>query len=116
MLELTVIWDSAVSEIFAVKCCSFKLLDQNLEVLVRNTGDHPVGVPSHLDLVAESGTRRVANLIPQGEQTIEPGQSVAFYCYLDEPVWEASRELVMYDAAGNAYCEALHPPAEAPGA
>lgn len=103
MLEITIIMDSPMQDIFAVKCCSFKLLDQNLEVLVRNTGKEPVKVPSRLDLEGEAGTRRVDNLMPQGDQPIAPGQSVAFYCYIDDPVWEAARTLVMYDTDGTAY-------------
>lgn len=109
MLELTIIWDSAVQEIFAVKCCSFKLLDQNLEVLVRNTGSEPVTVPSHLDLVLDGETRRIDNLIPQGDQVIQPGQSIAFYCYLDETVFEAAKTLILFDSEGNPYRKAVNP-------
>ena len=108
MLDITVIWDSAVCDIFAVKCCSFKLLDQNFEVMLKNTGDRPVKVHSHLDLVADAETRRIRNLMPQGVQTVEPGESVSFYCDLDETVWEESREIVVYDTEGNEYREVLH--------
>ncbi len=108
MLEITVIWDSAVCDIFAVKCCSFKLLDQNFEVMLKNTGDFPVTVQSHLDLVGDTETRRIRNLMPQGEQTVAPGESVSFYCDLDETVFAESRELVIYDAEGKEHREVLH--------
>jgi len=106
-LKIQVITDSPMQDIFAVKCCSFKLLDQNLEVIVTNTGDTPVRVRSHFDVIGPWGTNRIENLIPQGDPVIEPDCSTSFYCYLDEVRQSEMKAIVMHDADGMTYREAL---------
>ncbi len=47
MLEIRPIMNSAMEEILAFKtCCGLKMFDQNLEILIRNTGNDPVTIPS----------------------------------------------------------------------
>ncbi len=41
--------------------------------------------------------------MPPGDQRIDPGQTVAFYCFMDETMWDASRHMVFYDGEGNEY-------------
>ena len=104
MLEIRPIMNSAVEEIFAFKgCCGIRSIDQNLEIQLRNVGDRPVVVPSHFVLKGKSGSQRIENLMPHGEQRIAPGDIKAFYCYLDDAAWDAAEELIFYDSEEHEY-------------
>lgn len=104
MLEIRAIMNSSVEEIFNFKtCCGLRIFDQNLEILVRNRGTQPVEVPGYFDLQGEFGSYRVDTLIPSGIQRIMPGEIMAFYCTMDEEIWNASKHLVFYDQEGRKY-------------
>jgi hypothetical protein len=104
MLEIRAIMNSPVEDILGFKtCCGLRAFDQNLEIHVKNRGDRPVIVPSHFDLKGQAGEHRVANLMPHGDQRIEPEEIKAFYCSMDETQWKAARQMVFYDTEGNSY-------------
>jgi hypothetical protein len=104
VLEVRVNMNSSVEDVLAFKtCCNLKLSDQNLEILIENKGTTPVVVPSYFDLEADDETIRIQTLIPSGDQTIPPGETIAFYCQMDEAVWQKSKRLVMFDSEGNRY-------------
>jgi hypothetical protein len=105
MLKIQVIMNSPVEEILAFRtCCSLKMFDQNLEVHVTNHGVAPVTVPSYFDIEGESGFRqRVDTLTPPGEHRLEAGEIIAFYCYMDEMLWNRGRRIVFYDSESNEY-------------
>ena len=104
MLEIRFIMNSAVEDIFAFKtCCGLKLFDQNLEIHLTNRGVTPVVVPSRFDLETPEGVRRVDNLMPPGDLRIEPGEIKAFYCSMDETLWNRAGKAVFYDREGNRY-------------
>lgn len=104
MLEIRFLMNSAVEDIFAFKtCCGLKIFDQNLEIHLTNRGQTPITVPSYFDLETPEGLRRVDHLMPPGDLRIEPGEIKAFYCSMDETLWEKSRGLVFYDIEGNRY-------------
>jgi len=42
-------------------------------------------------------------LMPPGELQIQPGETRAFYCEMEERLWEAAEEVVFYDLEGNRY-------------
>jgi len=104
MLEIRAIMNSSAEEILAFKtCCSLNVWDQNLEIQVRNNGSRPVTVPSCFDLEGDDGSKRIENLMPNGEQKIEPGRFISFYCFMDEEVWNQAKRLVFFDTEGNTY-------------
>lgn len=105
MLEFRAIMNSSIEEILAFKtCCSlFRVFDQNLEIHVTNHGDFPVTVRSGFDLVGEHGVTHVQTVTPPGEHQIHPGEIKAFYCYMDETLWERSHQMIFRDAEGNRY-------------
>jgi len=105
MLNIRIIMNSPVEDILAFKtCCSLKMFDQNLEVHVTNRGAAPVTVPSYFDLQGERGFhQRIDTLTPPGEQQIGAGEIIAFYCYMDEALWNRSRRMVFHDSEGNEY-------------
>jgi hypothetical protein len=104
MLEIRFLMNSAVEEIFAFKtCCGLKLFDQNLEIHLTNRGRTPVLVPSHFDLEIPEGVQRFDHLLPAGDLRIEPGEIKAFYCSMDETLWERAGKVVFYDREGNSY-------------
>ena len=104
MLEIRVNMNSSVEDVLAFKtCCNLKLSDQNLEILVKNQGATPLTVPSYFDLESDDGTLRIQTLIPSGNQTIPPGETIAFYCQMDETLWQKSNRLTMFDAENNRY-------------
>lgn len=109
-LTIKTFMNSAVEDVLAFRtCCSLKVFDQNLEVHIKNSGDRDLKVPSYFDLTGEFGTRRVDTLLPHGEQALAPGQTIAFYCTMDEKQWEQAREMVFYDSRGNAYSTDIKP-------
>ena len=104
MLEIRPIMNTPTEEIFEFRsCCNIRAFDQNLEILVTNRSDHTVGVPSYFDLKTEQESRRIETLMPHGEQRIRPGETIAFYCTMDEKQWNAAQRMVFYDNQGNPY-------------
>lgn len=96
--------NSSVEEILAFKtCCGLKAWDQNLEIQMKNNGDRPVIVPSYFDLEGDDGVKRIDTLMPNGEQRIEPGRFMSFYCFMDEQVWNQAKRLIFFDTEGNRY-------------
>jgi len=94
--------NSAVEEIFAFKtCCGMRVFDQNLEILITNQNAYPVHVQSHLDLHDPSGSHRVENLMPHGTQKIASGETIAFYCTMDESLWAGTEKIVFHDTEGK---------------
>lgn len=104
MLTITANMNSEVADIFAFKtCCGMHAFDQNLEILVKNTGNRTMVVPSYMDLRTEQGAHRITTLMPSGDLRIPPGEIKAFYCTMDDVLWNAASELVLYDLEANAY-------------
>jgi hypothetical protein len=104
MLEIRFIMNSAVEDILAFKtCCGLKMFDQNLEIQLTNRGRATVVVPSHFDLESPEGVKRVDHLVPHGDLRIEPGEIKAFYCCMDENLWNKAGKVVFYDREGNRY-------------
>ena len=102
MLEIRVYMNSSVEEVLNFKtCCGPRAFDQNLEIHLANKGTDPVVIPSYCDLEGDSGSYRVRTLMPQGDQTIPPGDMIAFYCMMDEDRWNKARRIVFYDTRGN---------------
>ncbi len=104
MLEIRPIMNTPTEEIFEFRsCCNIRVFDQNLEILVTNRSDRTVAVPSYFDLTTEQESRRIETLMPHGEQRIGPGETIAFYCTMDEKQWNAAQRMVFYDNEGNPY-------------
>jgi hypothetical protein len=104
MLEIRPIMNSSAEEILAFKtCCGLNAWDQNLEIQVTNSGRKPVVVLSHFDLEGTEGVARVGTLMPNGEQRIEPGRFISFYCFMDEQQWNRAKRLIFFDSEGNTY-------------
>jgi len=105
MLQIRVIMNSAVEEVFNFKTgCCLRLFDQNLEIQLENRRPHPVVIPSYFDLEDGSGgVHRIDTLMPAGHQQIAPGDIKAFYCQMDEQLWKRSKALTFYDDKGNIY-------------
>ena len=97
-LVIHAIMNSAMEDIINFKtACCFKLSDQNLEIHVENSGQVPVTVPSYFDLEGKQGVTRIDTLFPPGQHQILPGEKKAFYCMVDEEIWNNSRKLIFYD-------------------
>ena len=104
MLHIHPIMNSPVEEIFSFKtCCGMKAFDQNLEIHLENRGTRPVEVPSYFDLKSPSGLHRIDTLMPHGVQQILPGETKAFYCYMDEGLGEKAQQMIFYDTQENTY-------------
>jgi hypothetical protein len=104
MLEIRLIMNSAVEDILSFKtCCGLKMFDQNLEIHLINRGPSPVVVTSCFDLETPEGARRIDNLMPPGDMQIEPGEIKAFYCCMDENLWNKAGKVVFCDREGNRY-------------
>ncbi len=101
MLDVKIIMNSAMEEVLGFKCCG--LPNQNLEMHIRNIGDHPVTVSGSFDLENEKETLSCNHLFPPWEQTIPPKEAVAFYCSMDESVWDRYQTLTISDTEGHVY-------------
>jgi len=98
------IMNSSVEEIFAFKtCCGMRVFDQNLEIQITNQKDYPVYVQSYFDLLGRCGSHRMETLMPQGTQKIAPGETMAFYCTMDESLWAKAEKIVFHDTDGQEY-------------
>jgi hypothetical protein len=104
MITIRPIMNSAVEEIFAFKtCCGLKVFDQNLEIHMTNLGVAPVRIQGYFDLALPSGVHRVETLFPPGELLIAPGEIRAFYCTMDETLWEDAESMTFRDTDGRNY-------------
>ena len=102
MLAIKPIMNSSFEDVLAFKtCCGLKVTDQNLEILVTNEGNRPVTVVSRFDLELDGETKSFANLLPQPNQKILPGEIKAFYSQMDEELWKRARRLVLFDSEGG---------------
>jgi len=101
MLDVKVIMNSCMEEVLGFKCCG--LPDQNLEMHIRNTGAYPVTVYGTFRLENETETLTCSHLFPPWEQTIPPGAATAFYCSMDESIWNRYQTLIISDKEGNTY-------------
>jgi hypothetical protein len=98
------IMNSSVEEIFAFKtCCGIRMFDQNLEIQITNQSDYPVYVQSYFDLLYPAGSHRVETLMPHGTQRLEPGETIAFYCTMDESLWARAEKIIFHDIEGKEY-------------
>ena len=105
------IMNSSVEEIFAFKtCCGARVFDQNLEIHVTNQNDYPVYVQSYFDLLDPSGVHRVETLMPHGTQRIASGETIAFYCTMDEGLWARAEKIIFHDTEGEEHSLELRSP------
>jgi hypothetical protein len=108
MLKIHCIMNSAVEDVLAFKtCCGLKMFDQNLEIHLTNQGHVPVTVLSYCDLETDQGTNRINTLTPPGEHHLQPEEIMAFYCSMDETLWEKARLLTFFDKEGNRYSASI---------
>lgn len=104
MLQFKINMGSSVEQVLNFKtCCSLVVQDANLEILVTNTGSSSVEVMSRFDLITAAGVRAFASVFPPGSLRIDPSETKAFYCQMEESVWSEAVELVFRDAGGNGH-------------
>lgn len=100
--------NSSVEDILAFKtCCGLKMFDQNLEIHLTNLGKSTLTVPSYCDLETGGETKRITTLTPPGEHPLKPGELMAFYCSLDDALWQQARSITFYDKEGRRYTTSL---------
>jgi hypothetical protein len=103
-LQISAIMNSPVEDIFGFKtCCGMRVFDQNLEIQITNGSQKMVRIPSYFDLKDAFASERIETLMPHGEVPVAPGETIAFYCTMDENRWKRAKELVFYDTEGNSY-------------
>ena len=107
MLKIKVIMNTSMEAVLDFKCCH--LAGQNCEFHVTNAGRETLVVPSHCDLEGEGGVERIPNLYPPGEHPLRPGETLAFYCSLDERLLARCRRIIFYDQSGRRYPSILEP-------
>ena len=100
MLEVTVIPDSPVADIFACKCCGGGLPDQNLEIRITNHGPSEVTVRSRFRLEGYDALDWRA-VCPAGGRRIAPRDVAALYADLDPAILARFRFLVLFSGDGR---------------
>lgn len=103
MLEVTVIPDSPVAEIFACKCCGGGLPDQNLEIRIANRGDVSVTLQSRFRLEGTDGVLDWNAVCPAGGRSIAPGDVAALYADVDPAVLVRYHVIALFDDRGSAH-------------
>jgi hypothetical protein len=101
MLEVTVIPDSAVAEIFASKCCGGGLPDQNLEIRIANHGPAPIELQSRFRLEGAGQVLDWRAVCPAGGRRIAPGDVAALYADLDPALLARFQVIVLFDDRGK---------------
>jgi hypothetical protein len=102
MLDIVIIPESPVADIFASKCCG-GLPDQNLEVRITNHGPSPVAVQSRLVLEGDGPPLTWEAVCPLGGIRLAPGDVAALYASLDPDRLRRYQTLVLYEADGRAH-------------
>ena len=101
MLEVTVIPDSPMTDIFGCKCCGGGLPDQNLEILIHNRGDTRIEIQSRFCLEEGGEALLWEAVCPVGGRSIAPGEVAALYTGLDLSILARYRVLVLFDRQGR---------------
>lgn len=101
MLEVTVIPDSPVAEIFASKCCGGGLPDQNLEIRITNHGPTAVRLQSCFRFEGEGDVLDWKAVCPAGGRSVASGDVAALYADLDPAVLNRYRVIVLFDDRGR---------------
>ena len=103
-LEIRPIMNTPTEEIFQFKsCCNIKNFDQNLEIHISNRGDRTIAVHSYFDLRGDLESCRFEAVMPHGIRHIKPGETMAFYCFMEDKYWNVAKEMVFYDTEGKSY-------------
>jgi len=105
MLKIKLLMNSSIEEVLDFKCCN--LHEQNLEIHVTNAGAAPLEVPSYCDLERDQESLRLDFLYPPGVHSLPPGETLAFYCTLDESILSQYRRIVFYDSTGRRHEQSL---------
>jgi hypothetical protein len=104
MVEIRPIMNSCAEDVLSFKtCCGLRMFEQNLEIHLENRGAQRVVLQGYFDLIGEYGEKRITTLTPPGKKVIDPDETIACYCYMDEDLWNRSRSLRFYDRDGAAY-------------
>ena len=114
MLEVTVIPDSAVADIFASKCCGGGLPDQNLEIRIANRGEAAVALQSRFRLEGTGGRLDWTAVCPAGGRRIAPGEVAALYADMDPALLAGFQVIVLFDDGGKTHRFPLAGGAEIP--
>lgn len=104
MITVRPIMNSCAEDVLAFKtCCSLKMFEQNLEIILENNGENTVVIQGYFDLVGDYGKKRITNLVPPGEIVVESNDCIACYCNMDEELWNRSQRIRFYNRNGAAY-------------
>ena len=103
MLEVTVIPDSAVADIFASKCCGGGLPDQNLEIRIANHSTAAIALESRFRLEGAGGHLDWSAVCPAGGRRIAPGDVAALYADMDPVLLGRFQVIVLFDDCGKAH-------------
>jgi hypothetical protein len=101
MVNIKVLMNSNIEEVLAFKCCS--LPDQNLEIHVSNSSNKAVNIKNYFLLKNDFETIKVENIYPPRCQTVEPNDIAAFYCSMDDKMFQRYHTLTLFDTDGNSY-------------
>lgn len=107
MLQIKMIMNSSIEEVLDFKCCNLR--DQNCEIHVTNSGPEPLEVKSRCDLESETESLRLDYLYPPGLHSIPPGETLAFYCTLEETVLAKFQRIVFWDSQGRRHASEIRP-------
>jgi hypothetical protein len=103
MLEVTVIPDSAVADIFASKCCGGGLPDQNLEIRIVNHSAATIALESRFRLERAGDHLDWSAVCPAGGRRIAPGDVAALYADMDPALLARFNVIVLFDDCGKAH-------------
>jgi hypothetical protein len=106
MLDIAIIPESPVAEIFSSKCCG-GLPDQNLEVRITNLGPSPVAIQSRLVLEGQGLPLTWEAVCPLGGLRIAPDDVAALYAALDPDCLRRYQTLVVFEADGRPHRTAI---------
>jgi hypothetical protein len=101
MIEINIIMNSSMEEILSARCTA--LHGQNLEIHVYNKGKKPISMAGYFILENSRETYKCENLFPPWKQIIQPQRATAFYCNIDENVWEKYDKIILFDNEGTPY-------------
>ena len=90
-----------MEELLSARCAA--LHNQNLEIHVYNKGKKPVSMAGYFILENSCETNKKVNLFPPWKQIIPPQRAKAFYCSIDEKVWEKYDKIILFDIEGKSY-------------
>ncbi|MCK5783267.1 MAG: hypothetical protein KAH06_02390 [Desulfobacterales bacterium] len=101
MIDVTIFMNSSMEDVLSCRCAGIH--NQNLEIHVHNKGNDKIHIQNRFVFENNDEIFKCDNIFPPWSQSINPGCALAFYCSIDEQLWNSYTTITVFDGDNNNY-------------